>query len=154
MFRRRAVSVTDRRVRTMNEVLTCIKLIKMYAWEESFEKSITGGSSVHSCYFHPFSPFSQQCFNYLFKSRHQEKREAAITKGWLCSEFKLFTNNDSSHTSDHRHLHRPHSTETATSTFYCKCKKQTRNMSRKYFIHLKNLIKMLFWGFWFSSKES
>lgn len=41
VFRRRAVSVTDKRVRTMNEVLTCIKLIKMYAWEESFEKSIT-----------------------------------------------------------------------------------------------------------------
>ncbi|XP_051946724.1 ATP-binding cassette sub-family C member 12 [Xyrauchen texanus] len=40
-FRRQAVSVTDKRVRTMNEVLTCIKLIKMYAWEESFEKSIT-----------------------------------------------------------------------------------------------------------------
>uniref|UniRef100_A0A8B9HQL6 ATP-binding cassette, sub-family C (CFTR/MRP), member 12 n=1 Tax=Astyanax mexicanus TaxID=7994 RepID=A0A8B9HQL6_ASTMX len=38
---RRAVSVTDNRVRTMNEVLTCIKLIKMYAWEESFEKKIT-----------------------------------------------------------------------------------------------------------------
>ncbi|XP_067295978.1 ATP-binding cassette sub-family C member 12 [Pseudorasbora parva] len=41
VFRRRAVSVTDTRVRTMNEVLTCIKLIKMYAWEESFEKTIT-----------------------------------------------------------------------------------------------------------------
>nr|XP_055061801.1 LOW QUALITY PROTEIN: ATP-binding cassette sub-family C member 12 [Misgurnus anguillicaudatus] len=41
VFRRRAVTVTDKRVRTMNEVLTCIKLIKMYAWEESFEKSIT-----------------------------------------------------------------------------------------------------------------
>uniref|UniRef100_A0A8C1TB72 ATP-binding cassette sub-family C member 5 n=1 Tax=Cyprinus carpio TaxID=7962 RepID=A0A8C1TB72_CYPCA len=41
VFRRRAVSVTDRRVRTMNEVLTCIKLIKMYAWEESFEKTVT-----------------------------------------------------------------------------------------------------------------
>uniref|UniRef100_A0A673KW28 ATP-binding cassette sub-family C member 5 n=1 Tax=Sinocyclocheilus rhinocerous TaxID=307959 RepID=A0A673KW28_9TELE len=39
VFRRRTVSVTDRRVRTMNEVLTCIKLIKMYAWEESFEKT-------------------------------------------------------------------------------------------------------------------
>uniref|UniRef100_A0A671RDU4 Multidrug resistance-associated protein 9-like n=1 Tax=Sinocyclocheilus anshuiensis TaxID=1608454 RepID=A0A671RDU4_9TELE len=42
VFRRRTVSVTDRRVRTMNEVLTCIKLIKMYAWEESFEKTVTG----------------------------------------------------------------------------------------------------------------
>uniref|UniRef100_A0A673KPM6 ATP-binding cassette sub-family C member 5 n=1 Tax=Sinocyclocheilus rhinocerous TaxID=307959 RepID=A0A673KPM6_9TELE len=41
VFRRRTVSVTDRRVRTMNEVLTCIKLIKMYAWEESFEKTVT-----------------------------------------------------------------------------------------------------------------
>ncbi|XP_056602458.1 ATP-binding cassette sub-family C member 12 [Triplophysa dalaica] len=40
-LRRKAVSVTDKRVRTMNEVLTCIKLIKMYAWEESFEKTIT-----------------------------------------------------------------------------------------------------------------
>uniref|UniRef100_A0A674CYD4 ATP binding cassette subfamily C member 12 n=1 Tax=Salmo trutta TaxID=8032 RepID=A0A674CYD4_SALTR len=40
-FRRKAVSVTDTRVRTMNEVLTCIKLIKMYAWETSFEKKIT-----------------------------------------------------------------------------------------------------------------
>uniref|UniRef100_A0A8K9XBN4 ATP-binding cassette, sub-family C (CFTR/MRP), member 12 n=1 Tax=Oncorhynchus mykiss TaxID=8022 RepID=A0A8K9XBN4_ONCMY len=42
VFRRKAVSVTDTRVRTMNEVLTCIKLIKMYAWETSFEKKITG----------------------------------------------------------------------------------------------------------------
>ncbi|XP_058238228.1 ATP-binding cassette sub-family C member 12 isoform X1 [Hemibagrus wyckioides] len=41
VFRKRAISVTDIRVRTMNEVLTCIKLIKMYAWEESFEKKIT-----------------------------------------------------------------------------------------------------------------
>uniref|UniRef100_A0A4W5R563 ABC transmembrane type-1 domain-containing protein n=1 Tax=Hucho hucho TaxID=62062 RepID=A0A4W5R563_9TELE len=42
VFRRKAVSVTDTRVCTMNEVLTCIKLIKMYAWETSFEKKITG----------------------------------------------------------------------------------------------------------------
>ncbi|XP_060715255.1 ATP-binding cassette sub-family C member 12 [Tachysurus vachellii] len=40
VFRKKTVSVTDKRVRTMNEVLTCIKLIKMYAWEESFEKKI------------------------------------------------------------------------------------------------------------------
>ncbi|MCJ8747229.1 hypothetical protein PDJAM_G00151060 [Pangasius djambal] len=42
VFRKKAISVTDKRVRTMNEVLTCIKLIKMYAWEESFESKITG----------------------------------------------------------------------------------------------------------------
>ncbi|XP_057156090.2 ATP-binding cassette sub-family C member 12 isoform X17 [Pan paniscus] len=35
-FRRSAILVTDKRVQTMNEFLTCIKLIKMYAWEKSF----------------------------------------------------------------------------------------------------------------------
>ncbi|XP_078140109.1 ATP-binding cassette sub-family C member 12-like [Centroberyx gerrardi] len=40
MFRWKAMVTTDSRVRTMNEILTCIKLIKMYAWEESFEKKI------------------------------------------------------------------------------------------------------------------
>ncbi|XP_038609802.1 multidrug resistance-associated protein 9 [Tachyglossus aculeatus] len=39
-FRRSAISVTDRRVQIMNEILTCIKLIKMYAWEESFTQTI------------------------------------------------------------------------------------------------------------------
>ncbi|XP_066204606.1 ATP-binding cassette sub-family C member 12 [Saccopteryx leptura] len=39
-FRRSAVSVTDKRVQTMNEFVTCIKLIKMYAWEKSFTKTI------------------------------------------------------------------------------------------------------------------
>ncbi|CAH1782332.1 unnamed protein product [Owenia fusiformis] len=32
--------VTDKRVRLISEVFTCIKLIKMYAWEESFHKNI------------------------------------------------------------------------------------------------------------------
>uniref|UniRef100_UPI0037E705BF ATP-binding cassette sub-family C member 12-like n=1 Tax=Semicossyphus pulcher TaxID=241346 RepID=UPI0037E705BF len=39
-FRWKAISLTDSRVRTMNEILNSIKLIKMYAWEESFEKKI------------------------------------------------------------------------------------------------------------------
>ncbi|KAM5207793.1 LOW QUALITY PROTEIN: ATP-binding cassette sub-family C member 12 [Hipposideros larvatus] len=39
-FRRSAISVTDKRVQTMNEFVTCIKLIKMYAWEKSFTKTI------------------------------------------------------------------------------------------------------------------
>ncbi|XP_071460256.1 ATP-binding cassette sub-family C member 12 isoform X3 [Marmota flaviventris] len=39
-FRRSAISVTDKRVQTMNEFLTCIKLIKMYAWETSFTNTI------------------------------------------------------------------------------------------------------------------
>ena len=39
-FRRQSIVVTDTRVRMMNEILTCVKLIKMYAWEESFAKSI------------------------------------------------------------------------------------------------------------------
>ncbi|KAI5626170.1 multidrug resistance-associated protein 9, partial [Silurus asotus] len=41
VLRKKTITVTDKRVRTMNEVLTCIKLIKMHAWEESFEKKIT-----------------------------------------------------------------------------------------------------------------
>lgn len=31
-------------VRMMNEILNCIKLIKMYAWEKSFAKAISGMS--------------------------------------------------------------------------------------------------------------
>ncbi|XP_043350869.1 ATP-binding cassette sub-family C member 12 isoform X6 [Dermochelys coriacea] len=46
IFRRAAMSVTDTRVRTMNEILTCIKLIKMYAWEKSFAKAIKGIRNV------------------------------------------------------------------------------------------------------------
>uniref|UniRef100_A0A665V6E2 ATP-binding cassette, sub-family C (CFTR/MRP), member 12 n=1 Tax=Echeneis naucrates TaxID=173247 RepID=A0A665V6E2_ECHNA len=42
MFRWKTMVVTDSRVRTMNEILTSIKLIKMYAWEESFEEKIAG----------------------------------------------------------------------------------------------------------------
>lgn len=37
-----AIKATDGRVRTMTEILNSMKLIKMYAWEESFEKKITG----------------------------------------------------------------------------------------------------------------
>ncbi|KAL4220768.1 Multidrug resistance-associated protein 5 [Mactra antiquata] len=39
-YRRKCISVTDKRVRMMNELLSCIKLIKMYAWEKSFSKAI------------------------------------------------------------------------------------------------------------------
>lgn len=41
-FRRTGIVITDRRVRMMTELLTCIKLIKMYAWEKSFAKRIAG----------------------------------------------------------------------------------------------------------------
>ncbi|XP_077569451.1 ATP-binding cassette sub-family C member 12-like isoform X2 [Stigmatopora nigra] len=39
-FRLKAVLMTDSRVRTINEVLNSIKLIKMYAWEDSFKVKI------------------------------------------------------------------------------------------------------------------
>nr|XP_057944786.1 ATP-binding cassette sub-family C member 12 isoform X2 [Doryrhamphus excisus]XP_057944787.1 ATP-binding cassette sub-family C member 12 isoform X2 [Doryrhamphus excisus] len=39
-FQHKAISMTDCRVRTMNEILSSVKLIKMYAWEDSFEKKI------------------------------------------------------------------------------------------------------------------
>ncbi|KAM6430098.1 LOW QUALITY PROTEIN: ATP-binding cassette sub-family C member 12-like [Liasis olivaceus] len=42
VFRRTALLMTDKRVRIMNEILMCIKLIKMYAWEKSFANVITG----------------------------------------------------------------------------------------------------------------
>ncbi|XP_074521778.1 ATP-binding cassette sub-family C member 12-like [Halichoeres trimaculatus] len=42
MFRWRCVQITDSRVRTMNEILSNIKLIKMYAWEDSFQEKIAG----------------------------------------------------------------------------------------------------------------
>ncbi|XP_071509693.1 ATP-binding cassette sub-family C member 5-like [Diadema antillarum] len=38
--RKRMVRQTDRRVEIINEMLTCIKFIKMYAWEDFFEKTI------------------------------------------------------------------------------------------------------------------
>ncbi|XP_072049289.1 ATP-binding cassette sub-family C member 5-like [Amphiura filiformis] len=39
-FRHRSIKITDKRVRLMSEVITCIKLIKMYAWEIPFSKQI------------------------------------------------------------------------------------------------------------------
>lgn len=36
------MTVTDERVRMMNELLNCVKLIKMYAWEKSFAASVSG----------------------------------------------------------------------------------------------------------------
>uniref|UniRef100_A0A8D0AA03 ATP-binding cassette, sub-family C (CFTR/MRP), member 12 n=1 Tax=Sander lucioperca TaxID=283035 RepID=A0A8D0AA03_SANLU len=42
IFRSKSILITDSRVRTVNEILSSIKLIKMYAWEDSFEKKIAG----------------------------------------------------------------------------------------------------------------
>ncbi|KAF7657887.1 hypothetical protein LDENG_00020780 [Lucifuga dentata] len=39
-FRKKCVTVTDRRVRLMNEILGCIKFIKMYCWEDAFSQNI------------------------------------------------------------------------------------------------------------------
>uniref|UniRef100_A0A669CA00 ATP-binding cassette sub-family C member 5 n=1 Tax=Oreochromis niloticus TaxID=8128 RepID=A0A669CA00_ORENI len=35
-FRKKCVTVSDQRVRLMNEILGCIKFIKMYCWEDAF----------------------------------------------------------------------------------------------------------------------
>ncbi|XP_047437487.1 ATP-binding cassette sub-family C member 12 isoform X2 [Mugil cephalus] len=40
LFRWKAIVIMDSRVRTMHEILNSIKLIKMYAWEDSFEKKV------------------------------------------------------------------------------------------------------------------
>ena len=39
-WRREAIKFTDRRVRMMSEILSCIKLIKMYSWEVAFSQQI------------------------------------------------------------------------------------------------------------------
>ncbi|XP_077589032.1 ATP-binding cassette sub-family C member 5 [Stigmatopora nigra] len=39
-FRKKCVAVTDHRVRLMNEILGCIKFIKMYCWEDAFAQNI------------------------------------------------------------------------------------------------------------------
>eukprot|EP00794_Sanderia_malayensis_P007271 gene7271-8082_t len=39
-LRGKVILITDKRVKMINELLTCIKLIKMYAWECSFSKEI------------------------------------------------------------------------------------------------------------------
>lgn len=39
-FRKRCVVVTDQRVRLMNEILGCIKFIKMYCWELAFSSNV------------------------------------------------------------------------------------------------------------------
>lgn len=46
-LRRKTVTVTDERVRMMNELLNCVKLIKMYAWEKSFAASVSGSVNIH-----------------------------------------------------------------------------------------------------------
>ncbi|XP_052104159.1 ATP-binding cassette sub-family C member 5-like isoform X3 [Mytilus californianus] len=40
-LRRKCISITDKRVQRMTELLNCIKLIKMYAWEKPFAKKIS-----------------------------------------------------------------------------------------------------------------
>ncbi len=40
-IRRNTVKITDERVGSMNEILTAIKLVKLYAWEDSFSKKIS-----------------------------------------------------------------------------------------------------------------
>lgn len=36
LLRSKTAAFTDARIRTMNEVITGIRIIKMYAWEQSF----------------------------------------------------------------------------------------------------------------------
>jgi len=37
------ILLTEQRVKLMNEIITAVKLVKMYAWEKSFAKKIQGG---------------------------------------------------------------------------------------------------------------
>lgn len=51
-------SIRDHRVQTMSEILRSIKLIKMYAWEESFEEKVAGMESEN------FVQHVKCCFEY------------------------------------------------------------------------------------------
>lgn len=41
-YQAKAVSVTDKRISLTSEILNCIKLIKMYAWEKNFTNNLSG----------------------------------------------------------------------------------------------------------------
>jgi len=38
----RSIPITEHRVKLMSEIITSIKLVKMYAWEKSFARKIEG----------------------------------------------------------------------------------------------------------------
>ena len=67
--------VTDNRIRLINELLNCVKLIKMYAWEKPFHDSVNSES------FELIKSFSEKISDNFFCSlkflssieiRHQE----------------------------------------------------------------------------------
>ena len=41
-LRKEGITITDERVKLMSEIITAVKLVKMYAWEKSFAKKIKG----------------------------------------------------------------------------------------------------------------
>jgi len=41
-FRAAVIPFTEQRVKLMNEIITAIKLVKMYAWEKPFARKIQG----------------------------------------------------------------------------------------------------------------
>ena len=41
-LRRKGIPITDERVKLMSEIITAVKLVKMYAWEKSFARKING----------------------------------------------------------------------------------------------------------------
>lgn len=45
-LRQRCIKIIDERVQKMNEILSFIKLIKVYAWEKPFSTKIEG--NLHS----------------------------------------------------------------------------------------------------------
>lgn len=45
-LRQKCIKVIDERVQKMNEILTFIRLIKVYAWEKPFSKKIEGEKTL------------------------------------------------------------------------------------------------------------
>jgi len=42
LYRQKAVPITEERVKLMSEIITAMKLVKMYAWEKPFARKIGG----------------------------------------------------------------------------------------------------------------
>lgn len=51
------MAVTDRRVQKMNEILTSIKFIKMYAWVKAFAQDIHSTRSPGTPHLHGLLPW-------------------------------------------------------------------------------------------------
>lgn len=54
--RRKSIQETDKRIRHMNEILSSIKMLKLYAWETAFADAIAAIRDVEVTYLRTGAP--------------------------------------------------------------------------------------------------